>query len=32
MQRMIWDLLPVKPFETVEQYKRDSQERLKTLY
>ena len=32
MQRMIWDLLPVKPFETVEQYERDSQERLKTLY
>ena len=27
-----WDLLPVKPFETVEQYERDSQERLKTLY
>jgi PPOX class probable FMN-dependent enzyme len=32
MQRMIWDLLPVKPFETVAQYERDSQERLKTLY
>jgi PPOX class probable FMN-dependent enzyme len=32
MQRMIWDLLPVKPFETVEQYERDSEERLKTLY
>ena len=32
MQRMIWDLLPVKPFETVDQYERDSQERLKTLY
>jgi len=33
MQRMIWDLLPVKPDgQTVEQYERDSQERLKTLY
>lgn len=33
MQRMIWDLLPVKPpGQTVEQYERDSQERLKTLY
>jgi uncharacterized protein len=33
MQRMIWDLLPVKPAgQTVEQYERDSQERLKTLY
>jgi PPOX class probable FMN-dependent enzyme len=33
MQRMIWPLLPVKPAgQTVEQYERDSQERLKTLY
>ena len=33
MQRVIWDLLPVKPAgQTVEQYERDSQERLKTLY
>jgi PPOX class probable FMN-dependent enzyme len=33
MLRMIWDLLPVKPAgQTVEQYERDSQERLKTLY
>jgi len=33
MQRMIWDLLPAKPAgQTVEQYERDSQERLKTLY
>ena len=33
MQRMIWDLLPAKPEgQTVEQYERDSQERLKTLY
>ena len=33
MQRMIWDLLPVKPAgQTVEQYERDSPERLKTLY
>jgi PPOX class probable FMN-dependent enzyme len=33
MQRMIWDLLPVKPAgQTVEQYERDSQERLQTLY
>jgi len=33
MQRMIWELLPVKPAgQTVEQYERDSQERLKTLY
>jgi len=33
MQRMIWDLLPTKPTgQTVEQYERDSQERLKTLY
>jgi uncharacterized protein len=33
MQRIIWDLLPVKPADqTVEQYERDSQERLKTLY
>ena len=33
MQRMIWDILPTKPAgQTVEQYERDSQERLKTLY
>ena len=33
MQRMIWDFLPTKPSgQTVEQYERDSQERLKTLY
>ena len=33
MQRMIWDLLPAKPAgQTVEQYERDSQEKLKTLY
>jgi uncharacterized protein len=33
MQRMIWDLLPTKPEgQTVEQYERDSQERLKILY
>jgi uncharacterized protein len=33
MQRMIWDLLPTKPEgKTVEQYERESQERLKTLY
>jgi len=33
MQRIIWNLLPVKPAgQTVEQYERDSQERLKTLY
>ena len=33
MQRTIWDLLPVKPAgQTVEQYERDSQERLKILY
>jgi PPOX class probable FMN-dependent enzyme len=33
MQRMIWDLLPEKPAgQTVEQYERDSQERLKILY
>ena len=33
MQRMIWDLLPDKPAgQPVEQYERDSQERLKTLY
>jgi PPOX class probable FMN-dependent enzyme len=33
MQRMIWDLLPEKPAgQTVEQYERDSAERLKTLY
>jgi PPOX class probable FMN-dependent enzyme len=33
MQRMIWDLLPEKPVgQTVEQYERDSNERLKTLY
>jgi PPOX class probable FMN-dependent enzyme len=33
MQRMIWDLLPVKPAgQTVEQYERDSNERQKILY
>jgi PPOX class probable FMN-dependent enzyme len=33
MQRMIWDLLPEKPAgKTVEQYERESQEGLKTLY
>jgi PPOX class probable FMN-dependent enzyme len=33
MQRMIWDLLPTKPAgQTVDQYERDSQEKLKTLY
>jgi hypothetical protein len=33
MQRMIWDLLPEKPAATtVEQYERDSDEKLKTLY
>ncbi len=33
MQRAIWNLLPVKPAgQTVEQYERDSQERLKILY
>jgi len=33
MQRMIWDLLPTKPEgQTVEQYERASQERLKILY
>ena len=32
MQRMIWDLLPDKPAGTVEQYERESNERLKTLY
>jgi PPOX class probable FMN-dependent enzyme len=33
MQRMIWDLLPEKPADkTVEQYERESQESLKTLY
>lgn len=33
MQRMIWDLLPEKPAgKTVEQYERESQESLKTLY
>lgn len=33
MQRMIWDLLPEKPAgTTVEQYERDSNEKLKTLY
>ena len=33
MQRMIWDLLPDKPAgKTVEQYERESQENLKTLY
>jgi PPOX class probable FMN-dependent enzyme len=33
MQRMIWDLLPEKPAgKTVDQYERESQENLKTLY
>jgi hypothetical protein len=33
MQRMIWDLLPVKPpGQTVEEYERDSNQRLQTLY
>jgi PPOX class probable FMN-dependent enzyme len=33
MQRMIWDLLPTKPAsKTIEQYERESQENLKTLY
>jgi PPOX class probable FMN-dependent enzyme len=33
MQRMLWDLLPEKPAgKTVEQYERESQESLKTLY
>jgi len=33
VQRMIWDLLPAKPVgKTVEQYERESQENLKTLY
>jgi PPOX class probable FMN-dependent enzyme len=33
MQRMIWDLLPEKPTgKTVEQYERESNENLKTLY
>ena len=33
MQRMIWDLLPVKPAgKTVEDYERESNERVKTLY
>jgi PPOX class probable FMN-dependent enzyme len=33
MQRMIWDLLPEKPADkTVDQYERESQESLKTLY
>jgi PPOX class probable FMN-dependent enzyme len=33
MQRMIWDLLPTKPAgQTVEQYERDSNEKLKVLY
>jgi uncharacterized protein len=33
VQRMIWDLLPAKPAgKTVEQYERESQENLKTLY
>ena len=32
MQRMIWDLLPNRPAGTVEQYERESNERLKTLY
>jgi uncharacterized protein len=33
MPRMIWELLPTKPEgQTVEQYERDMQERVKTLY
>jgi uncharacterized protein len=33
MQRILWDLLPVKPAgQTVEEYERESQERLKVLY
>jgi uncharacterized protein len=33
MQRMIWDLLPVKPAgKTVEEYERESNERVKVLY
>ena len=33
MQRMIWDLLPVKPAgKTVEEYERESQENVKILY
>jgi PPOX class probable FMN-dependent enzyme len=33
MQRMIWDLLPEKPDgQSVEQYERESNERLQTLY
>jgi len=33
MQRMIWDLLPERPAGTsVEQYERESNEKLKTLY
>ncbi len=33
MQRMIWDLLPVKPAGmTVEDYERESSERVKVLY
>jgi PPOX class probable FMN-dependent enzyme len=33
MQRMIWDLLPVKPAgKTVEDYERESNERVKILY
>jgi PPOX class probable FMN-dependent enzyme len=33
MQRIIWDLLPVKPAGmTVEEYERDSSERVKVLY
>jgi hypothetical protein len=33
MQRMIWDLLPVKPAgKTVEEYERESNERVKILY
>jgi PPOX class probable FMN-dependent enzyme len=33
MQRMIWDLLPDRPAgQTVDEYERDSNEKLKTLY
>jgi len=33
MQRMIWDLLPVKPAgKTVEDYERESKEGVKILY
>jgi PPOX class probable FMN-dependent enzyme len=32
MQRILWDQLPVKPAATVEDYERDSREKLQTLY